>query len=75
MVPLFTVGTIHEMVLPLAVDGNAVQDFGDITSKLTDGLVMPDRVAVILVFPVTTPVAKPDEEMVAIVVSELAQVT
>ena len=36
---------------------------------------IPDTVAVILAVPAATPVAKPDEEMVAIVLSELAQVT
>ena len=51
-----------------------VVDVLAVTVKLTDGLVMPDKVTVILAVPAATPVAKPDEEMVAIVLSELAQV-
>jgi len=39
------------------------------------GLFIPDRSAVILLLPSATLVAKPTEEMVATVVSELAQVT
>ena len=46
------------------------------TVRTTAGLVTPDMDAVILAFPAATPVAKPVEEIVAIVVvSELAQVT
>jgi hypothetical protein len=44
------------------------------TVKVTTGLVIPDRAAVTLVLPVATPVAKPNEDMVAIVLSELVQV-
>ena len=44
------------------------------TGKLTTGLVTPDKAAVILVLPIATPVATPDEDIIAILVSELAQV-
>jgi len=46
-----------------------------VTGNITLGLVIPDRVAVILEFPGAMPIAKPDEDMVTILVSELAQVT
>ena len=45
------------------------------TDKFRAGLVTPDRAAIILVFPTAAPVAKPAGEIVAIVVSELVQVT
>jgi hypothetical protein len=45
------------------------------TVKLITGLVTPDKAAVILVFPIATPVARPTEDIVAILGSELAQVT
>ena len=45
------------------------------TDKITGRLVIPDMAAVIFVFPSATPVAKPTEEMVATVLSELIQVT
>ena len=45
------------------------------TVKLTTGLVTSDKAAVILVLPIAAPVAKPTEEIVAILVSELTQVT
>ena len=54
---------------------NFIRDYGETTGKFTAGLVTPDRAAVILVFPTATPVAKPAEDMVAIAVLELAQVT
>lgn len=43
--------------------------------KFTGGLVTPDNAAVISVFPIATPVAKPADETVATAVLELAQVT
>jgi hypothetical protein len=43
--------------------------------KVTTGLVLPERVAVILVLPTAIPVTIPVEEMVAMLVSELAQLT
>ena len=52
-----------------------MEDKLGVTGKVTAGLVTPDRAAVILVFPAATPLAKPAEEIVAIVVSELVQVT
>jgi len=45
------------------------------TVKVTVWLVIPDRAAVILVLPTATAVAKPVAEIVAIVGSELVQVT
>ena len=48
---------------------------GVTTDKVTGGLDIPNMVAVIFVLPSATPVTKPTEEMVAIVVSELVQVT
>jgi metallophosphoesterase superfamily enzyme len=45
------------------------------TDKMAGWLVIPDKAAVILVFPAANPVANPVEEMEAIVLSELAQVT
>jgi hypothetical protein len=50
-------------------------EIGTTTGNLTAGLVTPDRVAVILVFPAATAVTEPDEDMVAIFGSELAQIT
>ena len=44
------------------------------TVKVTTGLVIQDRAAVTLVLPVATLVTKPNEDMVAIVLSELVQV-
>ena len=52
-----------------------VVDAGATTAKLTAGLVIPSRVAVILAVPAATPVAKPVEEIVAVPVVSLAQVT
>jgi hypothetical protein len=46
-----------------------------ITVRVTAGLVIPDRDAVMLAVPAAMPVAKPVEEIVAIPVSELDQVT
>jgi hypothetical protein len=48
---------------------------GAATFRVTAGLVTPDREAVISAVPAATPVAKPASETVAILVSELAQVT
>jgi hypothetical protein len=45
-----------------------------ITVKVTDGLVIPDSLAVILVLPIVTPVAKP-VAMPAMELFELVQVT
>ena len=45
------------------------------TFKVTTGLVLPETVAVMLVLPTVTPVAKPAEDMVAMFVSELAHTT
>jgi len=45
-----------------------------ITVKVTDGLVIPDSLAVMLVLPIATPVAKP-VAMPAIELFELIQVT
>ena len=42
-----------------------------ITDKVTDGLVIPSKVAVILVVPTARPLAEPPESMVATVISEL----
>ena len=53
----------------------AMEDKLGVTVKFRDGLVTPDKVAVILAVPTATPVAKPAEEIVALVVLELAQVT
>jgi hypothetical protein len=50
-------------------------DVGDTTVKTTAGLVIPDSVAVILLAPTATPVAKPVELIVAVAVLALAQVT
>jgi len=50
-------------------------DVAEETVKITAGLVMPDRLAVTFVVPTATPAAKPAEDMVAIPVLELAQVT
>ena len=47
---------------------------GFITTKLAGVLDMPDKEAMILVSPGTMPVARPDEDIVAIEVSELLQV-
>jgi hypothetical protein len=46
-----------------------------ITGKLTGGLLTPDITAVILAVPTATPAAKPVEDIVALVLLELAQVT
>ena len=46
-----------------------------ITVKLTNGLVISDKAAVILILPIAAAVATPAEEIVAIFVSELVQVT
>ena len=45
------------------------------TVKSTLGLVTPDRVAVIWAVPAATPVAKPVDEIVAVAVVSLDQVT
>ena len=45
------------------------------TVKVTAALVIPDKDAVISVVPAAIPVAKPEEEIVATLVPELAQVT
>lgn len=45
------------------------------TVRITAALVTPDSEAVILVVPAVTPVAKPEDEMVATPLSELVQVT
>ena len=45
------------------------------TVKLATGLLTSDKAAVILVLPIAMPVATPAEEIVAILGSELAQVT
>ena len=45
------------------------------TFKVTTGLVLPETVAVMLVLPTLTPVAKPAEDTVAIFVSELPHTT
>jgi hypothetical protein len=55
----------------IAMDDNV----GDMTVKVTGMLATPDRVAVILIVPVATAVAKPAGETVAPPVLELAQVT
>ena len=47
---------------------------GTITVKMMDGLVMPDKDAEILTVPAVTPIAKPAEDMVAMLVFETAQV-
>jgi hypothetical protein len=48
---------------------------GGDTDKLAGALIIPDSVAMILVFPTVTAVTKPVEEIVAIVGSELAHTT
>jgi hypothetical protein len=48
---------------------------GTFTVRVTAGLVTPDNEAVISLTPAATPVAKPASEMVAMLVSELTQVT
>lgn len=45
------------------------------TGKSTGGLVTSDNAAVISVFPIAAPVAKPADETVATAALELAQVT
>ena len=45
------------------------------TVKFITGLVIPDKAAVILIFPIATPVATPAEDIVAMLTSELVQVT
>ena len=52
-----------------------VVELGDTTGKLTGGLVTPAKAAVIFAVPTATPLAKPAEDMVAIAILELAQVT
>jgi hypothetical protein len=47
---------------------------GTITARVTAGLVTPDKEAVMLVAPAATPLASPEEEMVAALVSELVHV-
>jgi len=48
---------------------------GATTVKVTELLVIPDRDAVIMVLPAVAPAAKPLEEMLAMPVLELFQVT
>ena len=48
---------------------------GAATVRLTDGLVMPERVAVILALPAVMPVAKPTADIDDIPGESLAQVT
>jgi hypothetical protein len=45
-----------------------------ITDKVIGGLVIPSRVAVILVVPAATPVAEPSESIVATLISELLHI-
>jgi hypothetical protein len=52
-----------------------VVDVGDPTVKIKGGLVIPNRVAVMLVVPSATAEAKPLANIIATVVLELAQVT
>ena len=68
------VGVVVEVV-ELVVEVVEVGDAAATTAKLTDGLVMPDRVAEILAVPAATPVARPVESMVTIPVVSVAQVT
>ncbi len=58
-----------------AIEDSVDVGMGAITIRVTAGLVTPDTDAVMLVFPAATPVAKPVEEIVAILAPELAQVT
>ena len=60
---------------------SANDDYGDVsidadtTVKLTAGLVIPDKVAVIAVLPAAMPVTTPSADIVATEVSELAHFT
>ena len=51
-----------------------VGEVGDTTVTITAGLVIPDRLAVILAVPATIPVATPLELIVAVPVLSLVQV-
>ena len=53
----------------------AIEDNEATTVRANAGLVTPDINAVILTLPAATPVAKPAEDIVAMVVSELVQIT
>ena len=59
----------------MVVEVVEVVDEDATTGKLTGGLVIPSRDAVILAVPTARAVAKPADEIVTIVVSELVQVT
>ena len=63
------VTTIEDSVGPGVVE--AVTGFGIATVNMM-ALVTPDTDAVILVVPAATPIAKPAEDIVALVMSELA---
>ena len=63
------------MPLIIFIQTLIIRGYGDTTGKLTIWLVNPASAAVMLVFPTAIPVTKPAEEIVAMVVSELAQVT
>jgi hypothetical protein len=67
-------GVVVVLVVGVVAEGVGV---GATTVKLTGGLVTPYRVAVILLFPSATPVAKPPEpakDMVATLLLELDQI-
>ncbi len=60
----------------MAIEDKVGADVADeVTVRFTDGLVTPDMDAVIVVVPAATPVAKPVEDIAAMVLSELTQVT
>jgi len=55
--------------------GVVVVDVAAVTVKDTDGLVIEFQVAVILAVPAATPIANPEEEIVATEGASLVQVT
>ena len=54
--------------------GVAIIEDRVITNKVTDGLVIPSRVAVILVVPAASPLAEPFVSMGATLISELLHI-
>jgi|GEM_PF-1485470 hypothetical protein len=59
----------------MAVEVVGVVEIRDTTVKISAGLVMPEKGAVISVIPTPTPLTKPPEDIIATDVSELVQVT
>ncbi len=72
LVPLtVTLAVAGVTVIDVSVGGGA----GAVTVKVTVGLLLPERDAPMVVVPAATPVAKPEEEIVAVPGLELTHVT